>query len=490
MSDLHIYNSLSRKKEKFESIQPGFVGIYVCGPTVYGHAHLGHAKSYISFDLIVRYLRYLGYKVRYVQNITDVGHLLGNANEGEDRIIKQAKLEKLEPMEIVETYTRSYFEDMDTLNVLRPNISPRASGHIPEQIELVETLIEKGFAYERDGNVYFDITKYAQYGRLSGRNIEELVAGARVDINEEKKHPADFALWKKADPQHLMQWISPWGKGYPGWHAECSVMSTKYLGQPFDIHGGGLENIFPHHECEIAQSEAAYGKKFANYWLHNNMVTIEGTKMGKSLGNSVTLKEISEKYEPLAIRFFILSSHYRSSLDFSDEALQAAQRGLQKIHQNYLRLLKINKRIEGQDQNFESRINHYIEQFDTEMNDDFNSPRAIAALFDFMRDLNIWLDHNKNPFSSTLEQAFKTLEKTVGEVLGLLPSRYDLPGGTSEHDTAAIINLLIDIRNRLRHEKNFQLADEIRTKLEALNIVIKDGPEGTTWEQKSTSNIK
>ncbi len=330
MSDLYIYNTLTRKKEKFEPLVPGFVGIYVCGPTVYGHSHLGHAKSYISFDIVVRYLRYLGYKVRYVQNITDVGHLLGDANEGEDRVLKQARIEKIEPMEVVESYTRSYFEDMDLLGLVRPDISPRASGHVVEQIEMVKELLEKGFAYEVNGNVYFDVSKFSGYGKLSGRKVEDLESGSRVEVLEEKKHPADFALWKVADEEHLMQWPSPWGKGYPGWHLECSVMSNKYLGETFDIHGGGLENVFPHHECEIAQSESVYKKTFARYWMHNNMVTVDGVKMGKSLNNFTTIKDIVKKYDPLAIRYFILMSHYRSTLDFSDSALEAAEKGYKK----------------------------------------------------------------------------------------------------------------------------------------------------------------
>ena len=482
MKTLHVYNSLTRKKEKFESLYPGFVGIYVCGPTVYGHAHLGHAKSYVSFDIIVRYLSYLGYRVRYVQNITDVGHLLGDANEGEDRILKQARLENLEPMEIAETYTRSFFEDMDALNVLRPNISPRASGHIPEQIELIQTLMDKGVAYERKGNVYFDVQKFSEYGKLSGRNIQELLAGARVDVHEDKKHPTDFALWKRAEPEHIMQWNSPWGKGYPGWHAECSAMSTKYLGQPFDIHGGGLENIFPHHECEIAQSETAQGKEFARYWLHNNMVTINGVKMGKSLGNSVTVKDIISKYEPLAVRFFVLSSHYRSTLDFSDEALDAAQKGLHKLHHGFLRILRT-KTIETDDDTvFLNRIKQYREAFDSEMNDDFNTPRALATVFDFIKDVNIWLDENDTPARSTSDYAQQTMEKTVGSVLGLLPADYSYWENQKEGNLSAVIGLLLEIRNRLRKEKQYAFADEIRDKLTQLNILIKDSPEGSTWE--------
>jgi cysteinyl-tRNA synthetase len=483
MSNLMIYNTLTRKKEKFEPIHQGFVGIYVCGPTVYGHAHLGHAKSYISFDVIVRYLRFLGFKVRYVQNITDVGHLLGDTNEGEDRILKQARLEQLEPMEIAEAYTRSYFEDMDNLNVLRPDISPRASGHIPEQIELVQSLVEKGFAYENDGNVYFDVQKFSEYGKLSGRNVDELLAGVRVDVKSDKKNQVDFALWKKADPDHIMQWNSPWGKGYPGWHAECSAMSTKYLGQPFDIHGGGLENIFPHHECEIAQSEAANEKKFAHFWIHNNMITINGTKMGKSLGNSVTVKDMIKKYDALSIRFFVLGSHYRSALDFSDDALLAAQKGLQKINQTLLRLLKTKPGNDTAKEDINSKVSVFRDRFITEMNDDFNTPRAIAAVFDLIRDLNSWLDEVKNPSESELDIAVKAIEETVGEVLGLLPKDVKELSSQREGNINGIMELLISIRKKLRDQKAFDLADEIRNKLTELNITLKDTPEGTTWEQ-------
>jgi len=329
---LKVHNTLTGGREEFEPLEEGYVRMYVCGPTVYDDPHIGHAKSYVSFDTVVRYLRYLGYKVKYVQNITDVGHLTDNADEGEDKIEKRAASERVDPMELVETYTKSYFDDMDALNCLRPDISPRASGHIPEQIEIVKTLLEKGFAYEANGSVYFDVSKFPEYGKLSGKKIEDLTAGARIEVNPDKKNPADFALWKKATGGHILRWNSPWGWGFPGWHLECSVMATRYLGETIDIHGGGLENAFPHHECEIAQSEAASGKPFVKYWLHNNMVTVNGTKMGKSLGNFITLKDAFGKHHPLAIRYFVLTSHYRSPLDFSEEAIEAAARGLRRIH--------------------------------------------------------------------------------------------------------------------------------------------------------------
>ena len=330
-NNLHVYNTLVRDKVRFEPVAPPRVGIYVCGPTVYGDAHIGHAKSYVSFDVIVRYLRHLGYRVTYVQNITDVGHLTDDADQGEDKVERKAKAERIHPMQLAEGYTRSYFEDMDRLNVLRPDISPRASGHIIEQIELVKRLLAAGHAYEAGGNVYFDVASWPKYGKLSGRSVDQMQAGARVEVAADKRHPADFALWKRAEPGHIMQWPSPWGQGFPGWHLECSAMSMKYLGETFDIHGGGLENSFPHHEDEIAQAEAATGKPFAKYWLHNNMVTVGGQKMGKSLGNFITLKDAFEKWDPMVLRLFILQSHYRSPLDFSDEALGAAKSGYEKI---------------------------------------------------------------------------------------------------------------------------------------------------------------
>lgn len=484
MSELKLYNSLTRKKEVFKPIHPGFVGIYVCGPTVYGHAHLGHAKSYISFDVIVRYLRYSGFRVRYVQNITDVGHLVSDADEGEDKIGKQARLEQLEPMEVVERYTKSYFEDMDILNVRRPDISPRASGHIPEQIELVQTLIEKGFAYEKNGTVYFDVSKDKTYGKLSGRNVEELISGHRIDPNTDKKNPADFALWKKADPAHIMQWNSPWGKGYPGWHAECSVMSVKYLGQPFDIHGGGLENTFPHHECEIAQSECAHDKTFANYWLHNNMITVDGTKMGKSLGNFILVKEAVKKHPALAVRFFILSSHYRSPVDFSDTALDAAEKGLSKIHQTLLRLMNFKAVKTGKDAAFEKRIDAFREKFKQEMDDDFNTPKAIAALFDFIRDLNSWLDKPQQTADKSLKSALRLLEKTAGDVLGLLPQDMRTLRAADDDKLDGVIQILIEMRNEARQDKNFTLADQIRNRLKEAGIELKDTPQGTAWDVK------
>jgi cysteinyl-tRNA synthetase len=484
MDRLHIYNTLSRKKEKFEPITPGFVGIYVCGPTIYDHSHVGHAKSYISFDVIVRYLRYLGYKVKYVQNLTDVGHLLGDSEEGEDRISKKARLEKLEPMEVAEYYARSYFEDMDLLGNIRPDISPRASGHIIEQIDMICVLLDKGLAYETGGNVYFDVRKFSEYGKLSGRKIEELEAGVRVDVAEDKKHPADFALWKKAAPEHLMKWNSPWGKGYPGWHIECSCMSTKYLGETFDIHGGGLENIFPHHECEIAQSEGAFKKPFVKYWIHNNMVTVESVKMGKSLKNFITIKDAVKRYMPMAIRFFILMSHYRSSLDFSEKALDAATTGLKKI-QNFM--VRIQKALDSAKETSDRSIlpvKKFEDNFQTAMNEDFNTPQALAATFDTINEVNKILDDKKNqPSKSELQQFKDVLTKTLGGVLGLI-SLDQAEGDASGEDFDHVMDVLLDVRSDLRKEKKFQIADKIRDELNSIGITIKDTPEGASWEKE------
>jgi cysteinyl-tRNA synthetase len=484
MDTLYIYNTLNRKKEKFEPLTPGFVGIYVCGPTVYDHSHLGHAKSYISFDVIVRYLRFIGYKVRYVQNITDMGHLQGDSEEGEDKVSKQARLQKLEPMEIAEKYTRSYFADMDRLGNLRPDISPRASGHIIEQIEIIKTLIEKDYAYEVTGNVYFDVRKFSGYGKLSGRKIEELEAGARVEVAEDKKYPADFALWKKATPEHIMQWNSPWGKGYPGWHIECSSMSIKYLGETIDIHGGGLENVFPHHECEIAQSECAFDKPFVKYWLHNNMVTVDGVKMGKSLNNFITIKEALKKNDPLAIRYFILMSHYRSALDFSETALDAASSGLKKIN-NFLN--RIDQELENAGDK-EGTVSLAVEEFDKKfraaMNDDFNTPQALAAVFELINDVNKILDdRNQCVTKAEIAQLEQILQSTLGDVLGIITGESG-EQETSRQDIDQVMDILLEVRKDLRLEKNFKISDKIRDMLKSHGILLKDTPQGVTWEKE------
>jgi cysteinyl-tRNA synthetase len=476
---LLIYNSLSRQKERFEPLNPPFVGIYVCGPTVYGDPHLGHAKSYVSFDLVVRYLRYLGYKVRYVQNITDVGHLTDDADEGEDKLSKQARIEKLEPMEIAEKYTNKYFEDMDALNVLRPDITPRATGHIPEQINMILKLIEKGHAYSADGNVYFDVSSDPDYGKLSGRKLDEAETGTRVETAGDKRNPADFALWKKADESHIMKWDSPWSLGYPGWHIECSAMSTKYLGETFDIHGGGIDNKFPHHECEIAQSEKASGKDFARYWMHNNMVTLNGQKMGKSLGNAISLGQffsgehelLSRAWSPEVIRFFLLQSHYRSTTDFSEEALAAAEAGLKNLH-NIIHEIMLAESGDADPINLET----FRAEVEEKLNDDFNSAMAIASLFEKLKELRKQINNDAAP--SNLED-FKGLMKVfIDDVLGIWPV-----GGGEGFLTLAegLVELLIDIRKSARANKDFETSDKIRDQLSELGVQLKDSKGGTSF---------
>jgi cysteinyl-tRNA synthetase len=490
---LQLYNSLTRKKEEFEPLQKGKVGIYVCGPTVYGHAHLGHAKSYVSFDVLVRYLRYLGYGVTYVQNITDVGHLTDDADEGEDKIGEAAKREKVHPMALAESYTRSYFEDMDKLNCVRPDISPRASGHIIEQIELVKILLEKDYAYEVNGSVYFNVSKFKDYGKLSGRNIEEMIAGARVEVSPDKKNPVDFALWKKAEPNHIMQWPSPWGNGYPGWHLECSVMSMKYLGATLDIHGGGLENQFPHHECEIAQSEAANGVQFVRYWLHNNMVTVDGQKMGKSLNNFITLKQafsgtherLTQSYEPLAIRQLILNSHYRKPLDFSDAALFAAQSGFRKITNTVIEVRKNLKSAPGGgvDMFIQKELDILKEKFEKAMNDDLNTSIALSVMFEFVRETQKLLEKD-NTNKQTLEAIDDLFTKLGGDVLGIVKDEYPQSGGADDELMDKLVNVLIDQRNEARKVKDFAKADNLRNKLDEMGILLEDTPEKTTWRMK------
>ena len=478
---LQIYNSLTRKKEEFQPMHEGVVGMYVCGPTVYDNAHIGHAKVYVTFDVVNRYLRYLGYRVRYVQNITDVGHLTDDADSGEDKILKRATIERVEPMELVERYMRSYFEDMDALHVIRPDISPRASAHVPEQIELVKTLIDKGHAYEANGSVYFDVSSFPEYGKLSGRRVEELQEGARVEVNPEKTDPSDFALWKKAESQHILKWNSPWGWGYPGWHAECSAMSGKYLGETFDIHGGGLENIFPHNECEVAQSEAANGKPFARYWMHNNMVTVDGVKMGKSLGNAIFLKDLFKRYPPLVIRFFILSSHYRSPTDFSTEALDAAQKGLDRLLATVALLReRLDKAQPAElDASFVEKLEQHKVRFLERMDDDFNTAGAIGTLFDMSKDVNTLLNSGE-PVSRVTLQAIDDLYREMGEkILGIIPDALaeEAAAGLDE----ALIELLLELRAQARVAKQWAQSDWIRDRLAALNIVIEDRAEGTTW---------
>ena len=477
---LQVYNTLTRRKELFEPIHEGRVGIYVCGPTVYGPTHIGHAKSYVSFDVIVRYLRYVygERNVLYVQNLTDVGHIL---DSGEDRVLKGARRDQVQPMEVVETYTRSYFEDMDALRVRRPNISPRASAHIIEQIELIKRLLAKGHAYEVDGDVYFSVQSDPDYGKLSGQRVEMLQDAVRIESDPKKRHPADFHLWRKAAPEHILRWPSPWGEGYPGWHIECSVMSTKYLGQPFDIHGGGLENRFPHHECEIAQSECAYDITFARYWLHNNMVTQRGEEMHRSAGNAFNLKDLFQQYDPLVIRFFILSSHYRSPLDYSEESLAAAKSGLERLHTG-VRAMRVRLAAasgDGEaDEDWAKRIEDVRMRFGAEMDDDFNTATALAVLFEFTRDVNALLAAG-TPSRATLG-AVDELYRDLGDrVLGIVP---DSVG----HDEGAglakpLIEMLLTTRQDLRKAKQYALADKIRDDLNRIGVVVEDGPEGSTW---------
>ncbi len=482
---LKFYNSLTKRKEIFVPFHERQVNIYVCGPTVYDHPHIGHAKSYVSFDVIVRYLRYLGYKVRYIQNITDVGHLTDNADAGEDKILKRAQKERLEPMELVEIYTRSYFEDMDALNNLRPDISPRATAHIPEQIELVEKLIEKGVAYASNGSVYFDVQKFNEYGKLSGRKQEELEAGARIEINPEKRHPSDFALWKKAEPGHIMRWKSPWGEGFPGWHLECSAMSMKYLGTTLDIHGGGLENIFPHHECEIAQSEVANNAPFVRYWLHNNMVTVNGQKMGKSLDNFITLKKAFIKYNPLTVRFFILNTHYRSPLDFSNEALDAADKGLERLHTTIINLRE--RMNHAKDSSVRPEIYNKLEKhkrlFLEAMDEDINTSEAIAVLFDLSKEVNTLLNSGQEISKKCLEDIDSLYQQLGGVILGIIPKSFESAQRGEADVLDNVMRVLIDTRNELRKVKQWQLSDFIRNKLTEIGIALDDKSDSTEWKR-------
>jgi cysteinyl-tRNA synthetase len=492
---LRVYNYLTRQEEEFVPLEPGFVGMYVCGPTVYGDAHIGHAKVYITFDVVHRYLEYLGYRVRYVQNITDVGHLVGDGDVGEDKIGRQARLERVEPMEIVETYTRNYFRDMDLLNVIRPDISPRASGHVPEQIELAQELIKKGHAYASEGNVYFSVTSWPDYGKLSRRKIDELEEGARLEVSQDKRDSRDFAVWRAADPAHLMQWNSPWGAGFPGWHAECTVMARKYLGLPFDIHGGGLENIFPHNESEIAQSEAAYGGEFARYWLLNNMVTIDGVKMGKSLGNSLTVQQaltgnhprLSQPQSPLALRFFILNSHYRQTTDFTDEALKGAARGYERLIGTVTGIRqKLTQATPGEgeaDAGFVEVIEQYKARFVEAMNNDFNTPQALAALFDFTRAVNTLINGAQPVSPATLEAIDTTYRTLGGNVLGIIPDEFSTQSwAKADNLQDELIQILIDLRMAARKNKDYATSDAIRNQLAEIGVVLEDRPDGTGWK--------
>ncbi len=477
---LKVFNRLTRKKEEFIPLVEGQVRMYVCGPTVYDHAHIGHAKTYVSFDVINRYLRYSGYKVRYVQNITDVGHLL---ESGEDRILKRAGALALEPMEVVETYTRSYFEDMDALGVLRPDISPRATGHVPEQIKMIKALIEKGHAYvTKKGDVYFDVTSFPEYGKLSGQRLEDLVSGARVEVGEEKRHPADFALWRHAEPEHLMRWDSPWGEGFPGWHIECSAMAMKYLGETFDIHGGGLENRFPHNECEIAQAEALTGKPFARYWLLTGSLTIDGVKMSKSLGNFVTVKDALARYPAGAIRMFILSSHYTNPVDYSQAALDSAQKGWERLV-SAVQLVRHRLKSApegGAPEGFQKVIADHRSRFIEAMDDDFNAPVAIGVLQEFTREVNTLLNSGEDVGRDMLEAIDAVYRELGGTVLGLIPD--EIAGGADAERQDQLINLLIELRAEARANREWARADQIRDRLAEIGIILEDRPDGTVYK--------
>lgn len=480
MRDIQLYNTLSRQKELFQPNTAGHVGFYVCGPTVYSDAHLGHAKAQISFDVMRRYFEHLGYRVRFVSNVTDVGHLVDDADEGDDKIAKRAALEKLEPMEVADKYYWSYFEDMQNLNVKRPSVTPRATGHIPEQIALIQELLEKGHAYEVDGSVYFSVHSWENYGALSGRKLEDQEVGTREAVREEKFDPRDFALWKKADPHHLMRWESPWGVGFPGWHIECSAMSLKYLGEGFDIHGGGMDLQFPHHEAEIAQSEAA-GHPFARYWLHNNMVTVAGgEKMSKSKGNFTTLKQLCLDYNPMVVRFLLVSSHYRSVTEFAPEPLQAAAAGYQRLRDV---LQEVERRLEsapeGSHSQLETAVTEHVEAFEAAMSDDFNTPSALAALFNLTREVNSALAGNVG--ANTLQKVRAAYRILGGEVLGLFNEQNNSTLDASMLDT--LMQLVIEARQHYRQSKEYQKSDHLRDTLKAVGIALEDTTQGTRWKR-------
>lgn len=494
MSQLIITNSYSRKKEKFEPLNPPYVGMYVCGPTVSGETHLGHARPYITFDVVYRYLKFIGYKVRYVRNITDAGHFEEEGREAEDKVASKAKLEQLEPMELVTKYTNIFHDMMALLNTERPSIEPTATGHIVEQIAMIEEILAKGFAYVTNGSVYFDVTKYAKgsdYGKLSGRVIDEMIAGSRdLENQDEKKNPADFALWKNAAPEHIMRWKSPWGEGFPGWHIECSAMATKYLGTPFDIHGGGMDLQFPHHESEIAQTKTATGKSPVKYWMHNNMITVNGKKMGKSYGNTITLNQLftgthpllEQPYSPMTVRFFVLQTHYRSTLDFTNEALKAAEKGLDRLltAHKILKELKYEANTsafkEAEDKEVRSLINAITEH----INDDFNTAQVLARLFDLSGKIYSY-KNAQLPIGSVSAETFTLLQKTFDDyitaILGLKDDKAATDGKTNE-----LMELLISIRNTAKEKKDFTTSDKIRNELSRLGIQLMDGKDGTSWK--------
>lgn len=484
---LHLYNTLTRKREQFIPLNAPHVGLYVCGPTVYGDAHLGHARPAITFDLLFRYLTHLGYKVRYVRNITDVGHLEHDADEGEDKIAKKARLEQIEPMEVVQHYLVRYHHNMDQLNVLPPSIEPMASGHIIEQITLVQQIIDAGYAYESEGSVYFDVEKYDRdkhYGVLSGRNIEDMLNNTRaLDGQSEKRNPLDFALWKKAQPEHIMRWPSPWGDGFPGWHCECTAMGRKYLGEHFDIHGGGMDLVFPHHECEIAQAVASQGDQMVRYWMHNNMITVEGQKMGKSLGNFITLDQffsgnhpkLSHAFAPMTIRFFILSAHYRGTVDFGNEALDAAAKGLERLMDAAALLDGLKTAAQSSVEVAQLRQRCY-----EALNDDLNSPKVIAELFDAARAINAVHNGQATITEAELKELKETYRLFLFDILGLRDDRASGAAGTEAFGKA--VDLLLDIRAQAKANKDWATSDKIRDELTALGFTIKDTKDGAEWK--------
>ena len=483
---LTIYNTLSRKKELFVPINESKVGMYVCGPTVYGDSHLGHSRPAITFDILFRYLMHLGYKVRYVRNITDVGHLENDADSGEDKIAKKARIDQVEPMEIVQYYLNRYHKALEKLNVLPPSIEPHASGHIMEQIDFVEKILDAGFAYVSEGSVYFDVEKYNKlynYGKLSGRNIEDMLETSRdLEGQSDKRRSVDFALWKKAAPEHIMRWKAPWSVGFPGWHLECSAMGTKYLGEEFDIHGGGMDLMFPHHECEIAQSTAALGKETVKYWMHNNMITINGQKMGKSLGNFITLEELftgmhpflTQAFSPMTVRFFVLQAHYRSTLDFSSEALQASEKGLSRLMEGYERLQKL---VSSASSSFESM--DVRAKCEEAMCDDLNTPIVIAHLFDTLKSINLVYDGRETISAVDLYELKSVFKLFVEEILGL---KFENESIVAHEAYKKAIDMLLNMRLEAKLNKDWATSDKIRNELTALGFDIKDTKDGFEWK--------